>query len=87
MGMLDRLIRGEGPLNQGGSLAGLATLALADTHRAETRLPNVSPENANMEALDNFVWTVDPTRRVSQPLTDAQLDAIDAEWRARFPGR
>ena len=45
------------------------------------------PENALMEALDNFAWVVDPTRRVSQPLTSAQLDTIGAEWRARFPWR
>ncbi len=40
-----------------------------------------------MEALDNFVWTVDPTHRVAKPLTDAQVDALGAAWRARFPGR
>ena len=49
--------------------------------------PQELPENVIMEALDNFVWTVDPTHRVAKPLTDAQVDALGAAWRARFPGR
>ncbi len=40
-----------------------------------------------MEALDNFAWTVDPSRPVARELTDAEVDALCAEWRARNPGR
>ena len=54
-------------------------------------VPSVPWKNCKVEhrndRLTNSGRVPDPSRRVSQPLTEAQLDAIGAEWSARFPGR
>ena len=35
---------------------------------------------------EGIVWSVNPTRRVSQTVADAQVDALCAQWRVRNPG-
>ena len=84
MGMLERLIRGEGPVERNGTVATVADVAPVAV--AKALCPLAIPDGL-LGCPVGVAWTVDPTRRVSQPLTDARVDALSAAWRARYPGR
>ena len=51
-------------------------------------VPHKNNQSRNaMDEIDAFEWVPDPSRPPARELTDAEVDAMCAEWRARNPDR